>query len=244
MILLVLKAKKILQEVCQKGVSWDSPLPDELRPRWEQWRADLLKLQNLRIPRCFIPKMMGKRRSYELHHFADASTFGHGNCSYLRIKDENNQVNVALVIGKSRVAPTKITTILRLELTAALVSAKVGTKIQEELCYPNLTEFFWTDSKVVLGYIKNEAKRFHTFVANRVQEIKIQTKIEQWRYIDTKNNPADHTSRGRTTEELMKSNWFSGPSFLWEKEIPYNNEESPVLQIGDPEVKATVFTTV
>ena len=42
----------------------------------------------------------------------------------------------------------------------------------------------------------------------------------------------------------MKSNWFSGPSFLWEKEIPYNKEESPVLQIGDPEVKATVFTTV
>ena len=240
----VLKAKKTLQEVCQKGVSWDSPLPDELRPRWEQWKADLLKLQNLRIARCLIPKTMGKRRSYELHHFADASTFGYGNCSYLRIKDENNQVNVALVIGKSRVAPTKITTIPRLELTAALVSAKMGTKIQEELCYPNLTEFFWTDSKVVLGYIKNEAKRFHTFVSNRVQEIKIRTKIEQWRYIDTKSNPADHASRGRTDEELVKSNWFSGPSFLWEKEIPYNKEESPVLQIGDPEVKATVFTTV
>ncbi|XP_015761143.1 PREDICTED: uncharacterized protein LOC107340307 [Acropora digitifera] len=199
----VLKAKKILQEVCQKGVSWDSPLPDEVRPRWEQWKADLLKLQKLRISRCFIPKTMGKRRSYELHHFADASTFGYGNCSYLRIKDENNQVNVALVI-----------------------------------------EFFWTDSKVVLGYIKNEAKRFHTFVVNRVQEIKIRTKIEQWRYIDTKNNPADHASRGRPAEELVKSNWFSGPSFLWEKEIPYNKEESPVLQIGDPMVKATVFTTV
>ena len=176
---LVLKAEKILQEVYQKGVSSDSPLPDELHPSWEQWKADLLKLQNLRIPRCFIPKTMGKRRAYELHHFADASMFGYGNCSYLRIKDENNQVNVALVIGKSRVAPTKITTIPRLELTASLVSAKVRTKIQEKLCYPNLTEFFWTDSKVVLGYIKNEAKRFHTFVANRVQEITIRTKKEQ-----------------------------------------------------------------
>ena len=28
--------------------------------------------------------------------------------------------------------------------------------------------FFWTDSKVVLGYIVNETKRFHLFVANRV----------------------------------------------------------------------------
>ena len=222
---LVLTAKKILQEVCQKGVSWESPLPDELRPRWEQWKTDLLNLQDLRIPRCFMPKTMGKRRSYQLHHFADASTFGYGKCSYLRIKDENHQVNVALVIGKSRVAPTKITKIPRLEL------AKVGTKIQEELCYPNLTESFWTDSKVVLGYIKNEAKRFHSFVANRVQEIKIRTKIEQWRCIDTKNNPADHVSRGRTAEELVKSNWFSRPSFLWEKEIPYNKEESPFYKL-------------
>ena len=87
------------------------------------------------------------------------------SCILDMCEDENNQVNVALVIEKSRVAPTKVTTIPRLELTAALVSAKVGTKIREELCYSNLTEFFWTDSKVVLGYIKNEAKRFHTFVA-------------------------------------------------------------------------------
>ena len=57
---------------------------------------------------------MGKRRSYELHHFADASTFGYGKFSYLRIRDENNQVNVALVIGESREAPTKIATIPRL----------------------------------------------------------------------------------------------------------------------------------
>ena len=107
----VLKAKRILQEVCQKCVRWDGALPDELRPRWEQWKADILKVQSLRIPRCFILKTRGKRRSYELHHFADASTFSYGNYSYLRIKDKNNQVNVALVIGKSRVAPTKIRTI-------------------------------------------------------------------------------------------------------------------------------------
>ena len=41
----------------------------------------------------------------------------------------------------------------------------------------------------------------------------------------------------------MKSNWFSGPAFLWEKEISSTEEEIPNIQIGDPEVKATVRAT-
>ena len=87
------------------------------------------------------------------------------------MKDEDGNVNVSLVLGKSRVAPLKITTIPRLELTAAVVSAKVGVMLQEELNYANLKQFFWSDSKVVLGYINNDAKRFHTFVANRDNQI-------------------------------------------------------------------------
>ena len=94
---------------------------------------------------------MSQKKSYELHNFADASTSGYRQCSYLRVKDEDGNVNVSLVMGKSRVAPLKITTIPRLELTAAVVSAKVGVMLQEELNYANLKQFFWTDSKVVLG---------------------------------------------------------------------------------------------
>ena len=51
--LLVLRAKKMLQEVCRKGVCWDEPLPEEVRPRWERWKLDLLHLKELQIPRCF-----------------------------------------------------------------------------------------------------------------------------------------------------------------------------------------------
>ena len=237
---LALRAKKILQEICNRGVSWDEPLPEELRPRWERWKCDLVRLNELKIPRCFEPKTLNGKKTYELHSFADASTFGYGQCSYLRVKDEDENVHVSLVMGKSRVAPTKITTIPRLELTAAVVSAKVAKMVQEELNYANLKQYFWTDSKVVLGYINNDAKRFHTFVANRVQVIRSNTDTKEWRYIDTKNNPADHASRGLNTEDLMKSNWFSGPAFLWEKEIPSSEQEIPNIQIGDPEVKATV----
>ena len=160
------------------------------------------------------------------------------------MKDENDNVNVSLVMGKSRVASSKLTTIPRLELTAAVVSAKVGTMLQDELNYANLKQYFWTDSKVVLGYINNDAKRLHTFVANRVQMIRSNTNTKEWRYVDTKNNPADHASRGLSAEELMNSNWFSGPAFLSEKEIPCSEEGIPNIQIGDPEVKATVRTAM
>lgn len=47
-------------------------------------------------------------------------------------------------------------------MTAAAVSVTVSNMLREELVYSNVEEFFWTDSKVVLGYINNEARRFHT----------------------------------------------------------------------------------
>ena len=183
------------------------------------------------------------KKTYELHSFADASTSGYGQCSYLRIKDEDENVYVSLVMGKSCVAPTKITTIPRLELTAAVVSAKVAVMGQEELNYANLRQYFWTDSNVALGYINNDTKILHGFVANRVQVIRSNTDIKEWRYINTKNNPADHAYRGLNAEQLMKSNWFSGPAFLWEKEILSTVEKIPNIQIGEPDVKATVHAT-
>ena len=60
---LVLRAKKILQEICTRGVSWDDPLPEEVRPRWEWWKLDLLRLKELQIPRCFEPKTMSQGRA-------------------------------------------------------------------------------------------------------------------------------------------------------------------------------------
>ena len=51
-------------------------------------------------------------------------------------------MHVPLVMGKSRVAPTRITTIPRLKLTAAVVSAKFAKMVQEELNYANLKQYF------------------------------------------------------------------------------------------------------
>lgn len=183
---ILLKAKIILQEMCRRGTGWDDPLTDELRLQWEQWRSDLVHLDNVTIPRTYSPVGFGKVLRAELHHFSDASTKGYGQCSYLRLQNEEGDVHCALVVGKSRVSPTKLTIIRRLELTAAVISVKTSNLLKEEFGSADTEEFFWTDSKVVLGYIKNEARRFHTFVANCIQKIQLSSAPHQWRYVPTK----------------------------------------------------------
>ena len=238
----VLVGKQILQEMCRDGADWDDPLPEPLCQKWERWRQDLPQLASTKIPRCYKPEGFGKVVSAELHHFSDASMTGYGQCSYLRLVDEHGKVHCSLVMGKARVTPLKITTIPRLELTAAVVSLRVSAMLRQELDEKDIKEFFWTDSKVVLGYISNDARRFHVFVANRVQQIRDRTTPDQWRYVRSEENPADHASRGLSAKELTVSNWFQGPSFLWEREIP---DEDGVKELSpdDPEVKTVHVKT-
>lgn len=69
-------------------------------------------------------------------------------------------------MGKAWVAPLKTVTIPRLELIAALVSINVGLTIRRELDYEKVAEVFWTDSQVVLGYIKNNDTTQNAFTSS------------------------------------------------------------------------------
>lgn len=55
----ILSGKQVLQEMCKQGIGWDELLPPELKPKWEAWLHDLKNLQNIQIPRCFIPENLG-----------------------------------------------------------------------------------------------------------------------------------------------------------------------------------------
>ncbi|XP_078352700.1 uncharacterized protein LOC144637505 [Oculina patagonica] len=158
--------------------------------------------------------------------------------------NHQDQVHCSLVMAKSRVAPLKPVTVPRLELVAAVVATNISAFLQKELKYNSLPEVFWTDSKVVLGYISNDARRFHTFVANRVQLIRDQTSPDQWNYVETKENPADDASRGLTAQEKIDSTrWWSEPEFLWKPLVTKAKVDVP-LSLEDPEVrKITVMSS-
>ena len=67
----------------------------------------------------------------------------------------------------------------------------------------------------VLWWIRGRSRNFKPFVANRIGEIQTKSNPEQWRYVPTKENPADYLTRGKSVSELANADiWWKGPEFL------------------------------
>ena len=215
----VLQGKIILQQMCRDHLDWDEPIPEHLYAPWEKWLSNLPSLENISVERCVKSHDRPQVHRFELHHFSDGSKLAFGQCSYLRLVFVDGSVECRLLMAKSRVAPLRTTTIPRLELSGAVLSAAVSQMLESELGYPNVTHRFYTDSKIVLGFISNDSKRFHVYVSNRVQQIRDVSEPSQWSYVHTSQNPSDAASRGCTAAELVDSTWFSGPEFLYEPHL-------------------------
>ena len=238
----LLKGRKILQKMTKSTASWDDKRSLDIAKVWDEWRDDVLVLNDFRIRRCYRSSEFGCMVEVTLHCFSDASFIGYGVACYLRMVDEEGRVEVRLVMGKARVSPLKPTTVPRLELTAATVSVKIAAMLVEELKIPDLNVYYWIDNKIVLGYIFNEKRRYRIYVANRVQLIDQYTVKEQWNYVETKDNPGDLASRGISTKETEKIDvWLNGPLFLREKDESWKSSKPEVeIRQDDNEVMSKV----
>ena len=246
----VLEGRLLLQQLVLMGkktrdrtpLGWDDPLPEILLQRWKTWKDSLIHLEKLQVPRCYHPRDFGRIVRSEIHAFSDASKDAIGTAIYLRLLNQSNDVHVSFLYAQARVAPAQATSIPRLELCGAVLSAQAVNKITKEIDMNIDAVKFYTDSKVVLGYIQNESRRFHVYVANRVQLIRRVSQPDQWQYIDTSVNPADMATRKLTTTGLMESNWLTGPAFLWKPTSPTRAVNEIQLNEDDPEVRKEVVT--
>ena len=219
---------------------WDDHLPNSLKPRWDEWISSLSLLDGFDFPRNFYPLGFSPSRQ-ELHIFSDASVNAIGFVVYMRSLDNAGNVHLSFVTASSRVTPRNATTIPRLELCAAADASKCASSLLLELNTKPSATFFHCDSKVVLGYIYNNTRRFSRYVERRVGTILQNSKQQDWLYVATDLNPADIASRTHSPAELVSSCWFSGPPFL--SDPSYDSTTGSFEEIGSlPEEKLSPRT--
>jgi len=227
----------IFQDVTRLKLSWDEFVPVDILQRWNDWLQSLADLHFLRVPRCIKPRMFDDC-IVQLHCFCDASLKAYGGCAYIRCVNKHGMIHTSLVMSKVRVAPLKYQTIPRLELQGAVLVAKMASMLLKELDLPIMECFYWTDSQLVVKYIQNDSRRFHTFVANRVSTICELTDSQRWFHVPGKQNPADLLTRGEDPKSINLDLWTRGPEFLhlyasdWS--VPCT---TPNLVSNDPEVR-------
>ncbi|XP_062716240.1 uncharacterized protein LOC134291886 [Aedes albopictus] len=212
----VVIAKMLMQEIWKSGLPWDAELDGELLQWWLTFRDALPGVCDLSIPRRVISQ---QAVALEIHGFSDASIRAYGAVLYVRSILPDGTAQLALLCSKSKVSPIAEVSIPQLDIS-------------------NVT--LWSDSQIVLAWLRKPLASLQIFVRNRASEINKETSGYTWKYIPTKENPADIISRGMLPNALKSSElWRNGPQFLWESDYQV---ESPT-DIPDaelPEMKQIV----
>ncbi|TNN19629.1 Gag-Pol polyprotein, partial [Schistosoma japonicum] len=134
----------------------DVQITENERTFWFAFLEHMRKVENISFPRCMLAPDMD-HSLIELHILCYVS---------------DEKACCRLVLAKPRVAPLEVQTIPRLELTAVVLAAGIGSQLQTELDREFAEVVFWTDSAIVLNHIRNKSSQLKTFVANGVSTIR------------------------------------------------------------------------
>ncbi|XP_076299343.1 uncharacterized protein LOC143218185 [Lasioglossum baleicum] len=189
------QGKLLMQELWMQKTSCDDELPPEFTQRWERFCTDLAEIRELTLDRWV--GQLDPDREVEIHGFSDASTRAMGIAIYIRVRDDDE-------------------TVPRLELSAALLLAKQVAHIRTALGLERIPAHLWTDSAVVLAWIRSPPSKWKDFVRNRVAEIHQLTPHAYWHHVPGTCNPADLASRSVSPRTQLDSIWWREPDWLRE----------------------------
>lgn len=233
--------KILLQEIWKRKIEWDEKLPDDLYRKWKDIRDQCNLIKNIRIPRWL--NFSNTFNGISLIGFCDASENAYAAVVYLRAELVHEPCKITIVAAKTKVAPLKDNTIPRLELCAAILLTELIEQIKISIPIKKKNIHVFSDSQIVLAWIKGEASRWKIFVSNRVQQIQQILPSKHWSYVATNDNPADCASRGIKPSELkMHKLWWNGPKWLGEphEKWPNANKEFETKL----EIRPKVITTM
>lgn len=248
LVLPVIVIGKILQQdIWRSGVGWDDPLPTHIIEKWHAYQQAITQIHQITIPRWL---RTDPSDGIQLHVFTDASEQAMGAVAYFRVTTGQNTVTVNLITSRSRIAPVKRVTIPRLELMAALIGAELSQFIRQTFQLPNIETFFWTDSTIVVHWLRKDPSVCKPYVANRIIAIREAGENGIWRHVQGTDNPADLLTRGIGAKELLNASlWWNGPIWLADmmKEWPLScvTTLAPELQaMIDVEDKVLIQNTI
>lgn len=236
----VIIAKIFMQKLWREQLDWDAILPEDLSREWTEYFNDLKSLQKISIPRW--THTFSTNRDLEIHAFCDASTRAYAAVVYLKCRTKTGW-KISLLASKTRVAPLKELTVPRLELSGAVLLAELLAHVRDTLQLQDVPCFCWTDSTIALSWVQTCPSKLKKFVANRVWDIQEKIPCLEWRHVPTECNPADAASRGVSPCELVSHTlWWSGPSWLHERQEAWPNLSSPLKETEIPELKTHALT--
>ena len=103
----------------------------------------------------------------------------------------------------------------RLELQAAVLGARIKSTIIEQVDFQKIDNI----TLYSLNCISNSSRKFLPFLMNRLNEIRTNTEIKQWKYIPGNLNPADMCTRYHSFQYLNSDSiCIRGPNFLYQNE--------------------------
>ena len=137
-----------------------------------------------------------------------------GTVAFLKVVGINGTVNVSFVNGESKLAPKGATSIVRLELCAAVLATEMGQRINLQLRKKPDATYYYSDSRVVLAYLTNTDKHFARYVQRRTDIVRNATDIADWSFIEGSCNPADFATKPTSPAKLRNSAWLNGPVCL------------------------------
>lgn len=121
----------------------------------------------------------------------------------------------------------------------ALIGARLATNLLKALNMHITQLKMWSDSMIVIHWIRSSSKKWKQFVGNRIMEIQALTPPEIWSHCKGKLNPADLTTRGQSASKLKEDElWWSGPPFLKETEPLYTLPETTEEVLSEEEVQS------
>ncbi|XP_072754281.1 uncharacterized protein [Anoplolepis gracilipes] len=180
-------------------MEWDAPLDGESLC-WRRFQSKLPRLKDIRVPRWL--QMSPDTSAVELHGFADASKQAFAVVVYLQ-RSKKTSGHITLLAEKTKVAPLKQVSQPRLELCAATLLVRLAVHLRTTLRLQEAPLHCWSDSMVILGWIRDHPTRWQTYVANRVSEIQTMAPNAFWHHVPGTQNPVDCASRRLSQGELV-----------------------------------------